>query len=109
MIFFSLQGQVAFNKINFSLAFFFKEGAHLAQLLTNLNLPIIFDVIVLEIQAMLLAVREFQMQRLQERGWVFIWISTLIEEALLAIELKLLPFGNYVILIVCHTPNILDF
>jgi hypothetical protein len=58
---------------------------------------------------MLLAVGEFQMQRMQERGWVFVWISTLIEEALLAIELKLLPFGNYVILIVYHISNILDF
>lgn len=63
----------------------------------------------LEIKAMLLTVREFEMQRMQEGSWVFIRVGSLIEVALLTVDLKLFPFGNYVILIVCYIPNVLDF
>mgnify|MGYP007025803970 CR=1 FL=1 len=57
---------------------------------------------------MLLTVREFEVQRLQERSWILVRIS-LIKVALLTVELKLFPFGNYVILVVCYTPDVLYF
>ena len=63
----------------------------------------------LEIKTMLLTVREFEMQRLQERSWILVRISLIIKVALLAVELKLFPFGNYVILVVCYTSDVLYF
>jgi len=69
------------------LAFLLQECAHLAQLLSNLNLPIILNVIVLEVKAMLLTVWELEMQRMQEGSRILVRVATLSEEALLTVEL----------------------
>ena len=58
---------------------------------------------------MLLTVWELEMQRMQEGSWILVRVATLSEEALLTVELQLFPFGNYVILVVYHIPNVLDF
>jgi len=62
----------------------------------------------LEVKGMLLTVWEFEMQRLQEGSRILVRV-TLSEVASLTVKLKLFPFGNYVILVVCYIPGVLDF
>lgn len=66
----SADRKICLNEVDFSLALFLEESAHLAQLLADEYLPFQLNEVVSEVEASLLALREFQEDAAQVLGGV---------------------------------------